>query len=283
MQKIAILTDSSCDLIKEERERKGIFMLPVKIIYKDAEYLDHLTITPKEIYERIETEIPTTSLPSADYMNEVFDKIEAEGYTHVIGIFLSSSLSGTFNAVRLQIQERTSFTYELFDSGILGYPLGTIVLKAHELVQAGSSFEEVLSLLPEIRSNTYGFYTVETLEYLKKGGRIGKVAGTIGELLSLKPIITVDEEGSYVTKTKARGRKQSIKKLREIAMDLVEEGNCKLYILHGNSLVEAEALKESFAGHPNIIDLDIRDIGPAMGVHAGPGMIAFALQKEIKK
>ncbi|MGL4655075.1 MAG: DegV family protein [Sarcina sp.] len=280
MQKIAILTDSSCDLSKEEREQQGIFMLPVKIIYKDGEYLDHLTISPKEIYDRIETEIPKTSLPSADYMNEVFDKIEAEGYTHVLGIFLSSALSGTFNAIRLQLQERTAFEYSMFDSGILGYPLGTIVLKAYELVNAGKTFEEINEYLPVIRKNTYGFYTVETLEYLKNGGRIGKVAGTIGEFLNLKPIITVDEEGAYVTVAKARGRKQSIKKLKSLADELLAEGNCKLYILHGNSLNEAIALKETFEGHPNVTDLDIRDIGPAMGIHAGPGMIAFALQKE---
>ncbi|MGL4762717.1 MAG: DegV family protein [Sarcina sp.] len=280
MQKIAILTDSSCDLSKEEREQQGIFMLPVKIIYKDAEYLDHLTISPQEIYERIETEVPKTSLPSADYMNEVFDKIEAEGYTHVVGIFLSSALSGTFNAIRLQLQERTAFEYNMFDSGILGYPLGMIVLKAYEFVKSGKSYEEIINHLPILKENTYGIYTLETLEYLKRGGRIGKVAGTIGEFLNLKPIITVDEDGAYVTIAKARGRKQSLKKLKSLADDLVAKGNCKLYILHGNALAEATALKETFAGHPNITELDIRDIGPAMGIHVGPGMIAFALQKE---
>ncbi|WP_297518739.1 DegV family protein [uncultured Clostridium sp.] len=280
MQKIAILTDSSCDLSKEEREQKGIFMLPVKIIYKDAEYLDHLTISPQEIYDRIETEVPKTSLPSADYMNEVFDKIEAEGYTHVVGVFLSSALSGTFNAIRLQLLERDAFEYSMFDSKILGYPLGMIVLKAYEMVQAGKSFDEIVNCLPTIKAGTYGIYTLNTLEYLIKGGRIGKVSGTIGDLLNLKPIITVDENGAYVTIAKARGRKQSLKKLKAIADDLVAEGKCKLFILHGNALTEAEALKETFAGHPNITDLDIRDIGPAMGIHVGPGMIAFALQKD---
>ena len=280
MQKIAILTDSSCDLLKEEREKKGIFMLPVKIIYSDGEYLDHLTISSKEVYDRIETEIPKTSLPSADYMNEIFDKIEEEGYTHVVGIFLSSALSGTFNAIRLQLLERTAFKYTMFDSKILGYPLGSIVLKVHELIEAGKTFEEITDYLPVIRENTYGYYTVETLEYLKKGGRIGRVAGTIGEFLHIKPIITVDENGSYMSVAKARGRKLSIKKLKAIADDLIAQGNCKLYILHGNALKEATALKECFVGHPNIKDLDIREIGPAMGIHAGPGMIAFALQKE---
>lgn len=280
MQKIAILTDSSCDLSKEEREQKGIFMLPLQIMYKDAEYLDHITISPKEIYQNLETEVPTTSLPSPDYMDQVFDEIEAKGYTHVIGVLLSSGLSGTFNAIRLQIQDRTAFKFELFDSGIVGYPLGTIVLKAYELVQAGKSYEEILAYLPVVRNNTFGYYTLETLEYLIKGGRIGKVAGTVGDFLNLKPIITVDEDGAYTTVSKARGRKQSIKKLKTIAQDIVELGKCKLYILHGNSDLEAVALKECFVGHPNITDLDIRDIGPAMGIHAGPGMIAFAIQKE---
>lgn len=280
MQKIAILTDSSCDLSKEEREKNGIFMLPLQIIYKDAEYLDHLTISPKEVYESLKTEIPTTSLPSAKYMDEVFDQIEAQGYTHVIGILISSALSGTFNAIRLQIQDRTAFTFELFDSKILGYPLGRIVLKAHEMIENGKSFEEILAYLPTVREKTFGYYTLETLEYLKKGGRIGRVAGTVGDLLNLKPIITVDDDGSYVTVSKARGRKQSIKKLKSIADELISEGKCKLFILHGHAEMEASALKECFNGHPNITELRICEIGPAMGIHAGPGMIAFALQKE---
>lgn len=280
MQKIAILTDSTSDLSKEEREQKGLFTLPLRIIYKDAEYLDHLTITPKEIYDNLETEIPSTSLPSAECMNNIFDSIEAQGYTHVIGIFISNSLSGTMNAIRLQIEERNKFKFELYDSKIIGYPLGRIVLKAYELVQNGKLYEEVLAALPNIKANTSGYYTLNTLEYLKRGGRIGKVAGTIGELLNLKPIITVGEDGAYVTADKARGRKQSIKKLKDIAQNLVNDGPCKFYVLHGSSLLEAQEMLESFKNHPNITEIDIRDIGPAMGVHAGPGMLAFAIQKE---
>lgn len=280
MQKVAILTDSSCDLSREEREQKGLFTLPLRIIYKDAEYLDHLTISPKEIYDRLETEVPSTSLPSPECMDKIFDSIEKQGYTHVIGIFLSSSLSGTMNAIRLQIQDRTAFKYELFDSGIVGYPLGRIVLKAYELIQNGKSYEDVLAALPNIKSNTSGYYTLNTLEYLKKGGRIGRVAGTIGELLHIKPIITVGEDGSYVTAGKARGRKQSIKKLKDIANDLINDGPCKFYVLHGSSTEEAKEMLETFKNHPNVIETDIRDIGPAMGVHAGPGMLAFAIQKE---
>lgn len=281
MQKIAILTDSSSDLSKEEREQKGIFLLPLRIIYKDREYLDHLDISPSEVYETLDVETPTTSLPSPEYMDKIFDKIEAEGYTHVIGIFISNSLSGTMNAVRLQIQERTNFEYTLFDSGIIGYPLGCIVLKALEFAKQGKSFEEICDALPSIREKTTGYYTLNTLEYLRKGGRIGKVAGTIGQLLHLKPIITVGEDGAYITIDKARGRKQSLKKIKDLADDLVKKGACNLYILHGNARLEAEALMQSFVGNNNIKNLEIREIGPAMGVHAGPGMLAFAYQKEI--
>lgn len=281
MQKIAILTDSSCDLTINEINKFNINVLPLKIIYKDREYNDIFDITPNEVYENLHNEVPTTSLCSPDYINSVLDKLEEEGYTHLIGIFISSSLSGTFNAARLIIEERESIKSFLFDSKIIGYPLGSIVLKASELVSQGKTFEEIIDVLPTIREATTGYYTINTLEYLRKGGRIGKVAGTVGDLLHLKPIITVDEEGAYCTCAKARGRKQSLKKLTNIILEHLDEGKCNIAMLNGMAEEEAKQILSSIENHPNLLKSEIRSIGAAMGVHAGPGMVGVSIQKEI--
>ncbi|WP_300348137.1 DegV family protein [Clostridium sp.] len=281
MQKIAIITDSSCDLTINEINKFNINVLPLKIIYKDKEYNDIFDITSNEVYQNLHNEVPTTSLCSPDYINSVLDKLEEEGYTHLIGIFISSSLSGTFNAARLIIEERTTIKSFLFDSKIIGFPLGSIVLKASELVYEGKSFEEIIKDLPIIRESTTGYYTINTLEYLRKGGRIGKVAGTVGDLLHLKPIISVDENGAYCTYTKARGRKQSLKKLINIILEHLDEDKCNISILNGMAEEEANQILSSIENHPNLLKSEIRSIGAAMGVHAGPGMVGVSIQKGI--
>ena len=281
MQKIAIITDSSCDLTINEINKFNINVLPLKIIYKDKEYNDIFDITPNEVYKNLHNEVPKTSLCSPDYINSVLDKLEEEGYTHLIGIFISSSLSGTFNAARLIIEERPTIKSFLFDSKIIGFPLGALVLKASELVYEGKSFEEIIEKLPNIRESITGYYTINTLEYLRKGGRIGKVAGTVGDLLHLKPIISVDEHGAYCTTTKARGRKQSLKKLTNIILEHLDGGKCNIAILNGLAEEEANQILSSIENHPNLLKSEIRSIGAAMGVHSGPGMVGVSIQKEI--
>ena len=210
MQKIAIITDSASDIPLEVIKEKNINLLPLRIIYSHGDYQDKLDITPEEIYLNLDKEIPKTSLPSAQTMEDILNKLESEGYTHVIAICLSAGLSGTCNSLRLVLEDHPKLTSYVYDTKILAYPEGEVVLEAVKLVEAGKSFEEIVEALPKIRERITGFYTVNTLEYLQKGGRIGKVAGTIGELLNLKPIITTDDTGVYYTICKARGRKQAL-------------------------------------------------------------------------
>lgn len=281
MQKIAIITDSSCDLTINEIKENNINILPLKIIYKDREYNDIFDIKPIDVYENLHKEVPTTSLCSPDYINSILDKLEKDGYTHIIGIFISSALSGTFNAARLVIEERTSLKSYLYDSKIIGYPLGSIVLRACDLLKSGKDFNEIIETLPKIREATTGYYTLNTLEYLRRGGRIGKVAGTVGDLLHLKPIISVDEEGAYATVSKARGRKQSLKKLTNIILEHLDKDKCNIALLNGMAEEEARQILDSISSHPNLLSSQVRDIGAAMGVHAGPGMVGVSIQKEI--
>ncbi len=116
MNKIAIVTDSSCDIPKEMMEEHQIHMLPLKIIYKDQEYRDRVEISPEEIYKRFSEEVPTSSLPSPEDTHILLEKLASEGYTHVIGIFISSGLSGTYNMVRTVASDMENLTIELIDS-----------------------------------------------------------------------------------------------------------------------------------------------------------------------
>lgn len=280
MNKIALITDSSCDLTKEIIKKYNIRVMPLRIIYKDKEYIDRVNIEPQEVYDNLTKEIPTTSMPSIKDIEDAFTSIEEEGYTHVIAITISSGLSGTFNTFKLVSENHPNLISCIFDSKTLSTALGALVAECGKLIEDGKSFEEIVNKLPSIKERISVYYVLETLEYLKKGGRIGKVAGTIGELLNLKPIISVDEEGKYFTYAKVRGRKQSISKLADIAKEVLATTKAKLFILQGGAVEEGKKLYDSFNNMKNVTALHFSDISPALGVHTGPGLLGIVIVRE---
>ena len=279
MQKIALIVDSACDLSMETIKEKNIKLLPLRISYSYGEFKDKVEISADEIYNNLEKEVPKTSLPSTEDLENILISLENEGYTHVIAVTISSGLSGTFNSIRLALEDHPKLASHIFDTKILAMPEGIVALEVANLINDGKSFEEIVAALPKIRNNITGYFTINTLEYLKKGGRIGKVAGTIGDMLNLKPIVTVDENGIYYTVCKARGRKQSMIKLTDILKDTLSQGPCNVWVLHGGVLEEAKRFLESIKNLDNILSLDISQISPALGVHGGPGLLGLAIQK----
>lgn len=280
MQKIAILTDSGSDLTTEQLKENNIEFAPFRIIYSNGEFEDKIDISPKEVYESLEKEIPTTSLPSASRIENILNKLEEEGYTHVIAVTISSGLSGTGNAIRLALEDHPKLTSYVFDTKILSMAEGALVLNAAQLVKEGKTFEEIIEELPKLRKKTHGYFTINTLEYLKKGGRIGKVAGTIGEILNLKPIISVNDEGVYYTFAKVRGRKQSMNKLVKIAKEHLEKGKSKVWVLCGGSSDEEfNTLYDAISKLDNIESIAPATIGPSLGVHTGPGLLGVVVQE----
>ena len=278
MQKIALITDSACDLDLNTLKENNINLLPLRIIYSNGDYRDRIDITPQEVYDNLENEVPKTSLPSAQETEEILTKLETEGYTHVICISISSGLSGSFNAIRLALEDHPKLTSFVYDSKILAYPQGEIVLEVAKLIKEGKSFEEIVQEIPEIRKRVIGYFTINTLEYLKKGGRIGRLAGTVGELLNLKPIITTDEDGVYYNVAKVRGRKQSLSKMTELLKGYLDKSKCEVAVLHAGCEDEAIKYMNSLKDLPNVESIKIAEISPALGIHGGPGLICFSVK-----
>lgn len=276
LEKIALITDSCCDLTHDTLNKYGITMFPVRIIYKDAEFLDKINITPIEMYERLKDEIPTTSLPDFQYCGNLIQKLKEDGYTHFIVITVSSGLSGTHNAIRLMMEEQ-NVTFHLLDSLTLGYPEGVIAMEVAKLIEKGLSFKEVIDSFEAIRKRVHGYIALDTLEYLKKGGRIGKVTATLGELLQLRPIISSNDEGVLYTYAKARGKKQALNKVKDTLFSYLEKGKCSVWVLQGAAEAEGLQFMESIKNHPNIVELSLETVGPSMGIHTGPGVVGFAL------
>lgn len=278
-EKIAVVTDSTSDLTKEDLEKYGIKSIPLKVIYSDAQYHDRVDITPSEVYESFEREIPTTSMPSPQEIMDVYNELKEEGYTHIISIHISSGLSATYSNCMMVAGQIEGIEVEVVDSKMLSKGLGRLVLYANSLVSAAElSFAEIIEKVESKKDKIEVFFVVETLKYLKKGGRIGKVSGTIAEFLNIKPIIAIDDEGEYFTFDKVRGRKRSLKKMYSIIKSKLQDG--KEYVvdvMNAAAEEEAQGLLEKFEKLAQIKETYFSEISPVMVVHTGPGLIGVVL------
>lgn len=280
MEKILLITDSASDINPELLKEYNINVLPFKVTFNNTEYEDGVTATPDMIYKVLPYEMPKTSLPSIDKLTSLLDKGIAEGYTHAIIVTISNKFSGTYNAARLVCEGYTEIKTCVFDSLSLTMAEGAVILKAAELIKDGRTFDEVVEMLPTIRDNINVYFSIDTLEYLKKGGRIGRVAGTVGEVLNLKPVITIDKDGAFKTCSKARGTKQSISKLASLLKPHLENDKCKVWVLDGDAPDKAKILFDSIKDFDNLVECNLGGtIGPALGINTGPGLVGFVVEK----
>ena len=284
-QKIALLTDSCADLPPGAVEEYGnIFVLPLRILCADGEYADGVNIRGADIYRRLKAgELPQTSLPAGEQVERVFRRIAAEGYDGVIAVMLSGGLSGTYNLVRLAAEECGDFLpVRAFDSvsGSLGE--GMTVLQLAEDIRAGMDWTELTERrAPRLIAGTFPFFSVDTLEYLQKGGRIGKVTATAGTLLQIKPIITFAADGQLQSIAKVRGRNLVIRKLIELVEDRHSgAARYNLAVANGGAPAEMEILKEKLtAALPNYDHIWSGELDGTLSVYIGDGVLGAAVQR----
>lgn len=278
-EKIALLLDSGCDLPPDFVKDENVFVLPLKINYRNRHYLDGVDITGEEVLASLETEIPKTSLPDGQMIFDTLEKIVEKGFKQVIGITISAGLSGTYNALRLQLEDFPQLESCLIDTKNIGIGAGFQGVYALQLMKEGLSFLEICQKIKASLPKTKVFFSVATLEYLKKGGRIGLVSAILGNALSLKPVISCNREGVYYTVTKTRGLNKSREKLRQLILEEVpEKGNYRFAVADAGAKEEAQAaikwLKEKFPQREVIY----APISPALSVHTGPGLLGIGIQ-----
>ena len=277
--RVAILIDSCSDVPQEYIQKHNMYVVPVRIAYKDAEYYDRVDISPQEVYDRMGEEVPKTSQPSLEAIRQAMDKIIQDGYDTVLAIAISSGLSGTYNAMRLVAQEESKLKVYVIDTLNIGIGAGIEAIYAGQLIDEGLPLETILQKIELSVQRTRIFFSVATLEYLSKGGRIGKVAAVVGSLLKIKPIITCNEEGVYVVAAKVRGRTQSLAELVNIAVREAQKYvKYQIMIGHGSALEEAKrVLSELKARLPGSVNFIMSELSPALGVHTGPGLVGVVV------
>lgn len=280
-ERIAILTDSCADVPQDVVAELGIRVIPLHINYEGAQYRDRVDIQPEEVYARFSEEIPKTSTPTPAEVMEAFDGIVAEGFTHVLVVTIASGLSHTHDLMRSVASGYANLTCEVMDTKNIALGAGFSAVYAAELAASGVSFAEVVRRTQAAANQTKVFFCVGTLEYLYKGGRIGKVTYSMGTAFDIRPVITCNlEDGAYVTAAKSHGRKASLKKAVALAKKAV--GNAQRYrlaVVHGAAPEEAEdVLAMVQEALPQAERIYTGQISPALVVHTGPGLLGIGVQ-----
>ena len=280
---IAVVTDSTSDLPRKLIDEYHIHIIPLNVHFGKTQYLDRITITPKKFYEKLIASpvYPSTSQPGKREFLNKFNYL-ASHYESIIGMFLSSDLSGTHqNADKAarDVSESTDIKITTVDSRTISAGLGLMVLRTLEALEAGHSHEEVLQQIEEWKGKTRLFIAIRSLDSFIRGGRVSPLKGYMGKLMNVKPILEV-KEGKVVPKEKVYSRKQSIERiLKFIGKEENEHGIHQYAVMYSNKEEKSKALEieeriKGIIGKPAAY---ITPVSPVIGVSAGIGTLGVAL------
>lgn len=274
---VRIITDSCADFEAHELEQMGVTAIPLNVIFGDEEYKENINLTKEQFYEKLTSSPhhPTTSQPTPeDYLN-VLEPCKADG-DEVVGIFISSKLSGTYQGANLAKQLAEYDECYLIDSLSATVGERMFIEYAVKLRDEGHSAKEIYEKIEAVKEKLNIYAAVETLEYLKKGGRISSASAAIGTLANLKPIIHVGKEGVVETAAKAIGLRKATSTLVKFLEDAQIDTDFPVYLVYSHVKDNAVTLGEALAKNGYDIPEDrVYNIGAAIGTHVGPG--AFGL------
>ncbi|TSI02535.1 DegV family protein [Lysinibacillus sp. BW-2-10] len=275
MGKIHIVTDSTCDLTKEELMEHDIKVVPLTIQIDGKTYVDGKDLEPVSFLELMKNskELPKSSQPSPGKFKELYEKLGKNG-DQVISIHMTGSMSGTYDSAR-QAAEMADADVTVIDSRYIAVALAIQLREAIRMRDEGATVEQIVARLDEVRKNTRLFVVVDTLENLIKGGRIGKGKGMIGSLLNIKPIATLDD-GSYTPVSKARSHKQVVKYLFEQFTEDTKGKTVKAVgISHADGLQNLGNPLMELIKSTGFTDIEVKFTSPIISTHTGPGALGF--------
>lgn len=272
---LRIVTDSTADLPNAVTAEHGITVVPLTVLFGDEELLDGIDITSEQFFKRMQRErqLPTTSQPSIGAFRETYERLIAEGATEILSIHVSEKLSGTLVSARQGADGLDGARIVHIDSKQLSIALGLGVIAAAAAARDGGGIDDVAASVEDRFRRTRIFFLPETLEYLRRGGRIGRAAELVGSLLKVRPVLTV-EDGEVVPLARIRTRRKGIEALldRTAALRPVEQ----LAAAHANTPDDLDYLVSRLRGIAPDAPITAGTIGPVVGVHVGPGTVGTA-------
>jgi len=275
---IAIVTDSTCDIPKEWREEHEITVVPLTIIFGEEQYLDGVDITAEQFYQRLESEKshPSTSQASPATFLQIFQNLKKKGAKQIFTDIISSAMSGTIVSAR-QAAEEMDIPVHVMDSRNNSMGLGWQVMAAARTRAQGGGLAEMIAAAESVREKIVYYISLNTIEYLSRGGRIGEAIKLMESVLSIKPLVYVNpQKGTVGAGLPARSRKLAIEGMqREFFKNINVKLPMHIAVLHNNALEEAKALAQKVLETYHPKELITTIVSPILGVHTGPQAIAL--------
>jgi DegV family protein with EDD domain len=273
---VGLVTDSASDLSPEVAKDLKITVVPLHIQFGNETYRDRVDLSPEQFYDRLEhsSVLPSTAAPSPGMFAEVFDGLAAK-YSQILGVFVSRKLSATYDAALQGIKlMKAKCEVELVDSmsGIMGE--GLLAIEAAKKAMAGANLKELATLISETIPRIHVRVTLDTLEYLARGGRIGRVQAFLGSMLKMNPIIGLKDGVAYPV-SRVRSRAKATEWLFEFASNF---GKIKaLAIEYGNNVAEAKAFTKRMASAFPKASIYMANVSPVVGTHTGPTLLSLTV------
>ncbi|OXM85846.1 DegV family protein [Paenibacillus rigui] len=277
MGQVRVVTDSTADIPVELQERLNIEIVPLKVHFGTETYSDGIDLSPQAFFAKLASfpSLPTTSQPSPVEFLDIYKKLAASSDAGIVSIHLSSGLSGTYQTAVLSstmLEGKADLT--VIDSKSASYGIGMLAVAAAEAAMAGKSKEEIVALVETMRREMRLYFLVDTLEYLQKGGRIGKAAALVGSLLNIKPILSITDQGEVYSVDKVRGHKKAMGRIVEMLQADFAGKPIHVTVAHADTLSAADELSGLLKQHFEVKSMQYTTIGSVIGTHAGPGAVA---------
>ncbi len=274
---VKVVTDSTADIPQELARKLGITLVPLSVLVGDESFRDGIDITPNEFYKRLPNmeKIPTTSQPSPGFFLKAYEELTADG-SFVISMHISSKLSGTYENAAIAARNFPAGRVRVVDSQTVSGCIAFGAFTAIEMAQAGYDIDRIESEVREGYKRTQLYAMINTMEYLKRGGRIGGMRAFVGSMLNIKPIIQV-KEGVVQPFEQIRTRGKALQRLAELVKKEVKVE--RLAIMHAADQDAATELAQILAPVFPLKDMYISDIGPVVGTHTGPGTVGIGIQR----
>jgi len=279
--KVAIVTDSTVNLPADVIKANNIYVIPQILNWEGKSFLDQIDISTEEFYQRLPNskDLPKTSQPAPGQFTEHFEKV-AEGAESIVAIFVSQALSGTIQSAHLGAEAMGDYPIEIVDSRSVSLGLGLLVTAAARYAAEGHDYKEVAAyvrtLVPRIRV----LFVVDTLEYLHKGGRIGGAKRLVGSMLSIKPVLGL-EDGQIEPQAQIRTKKKAIQHMLDVVLgEMKSKKNIHAGVIHAAAPEDAAYIAEQVRASINPVELYVNELTPVIGANVGPGVVGMGYYAE---
>ncbi|MCM0582871.1 DegV family protein [Weissella diestrammenae] len=283
--KIAIVTDSTATITKEEAAQYGIKVIPIPIILDGKVYKEGQDLTTKQFYDMLKTSesFPSTSQPAIGELLEMYESLKADGYDQVLSIHLASTISGFVNNIKSIDDKIEGLEVIPYDSKITVRLMGWQVLKAAKMAQEGHSVADIIDVLDQLSASIDEYFVVDDLNNLVRGGRLSNAGAVIGTMLKVKPILTFDDESNYIVPfEKVRSMKKAQKRVEELFNQALLAADYPIIplVIHGNDPVAGEKWRQELEEKYPELEFELSYFSPVIGTHLGQGALALAWMRD---